>query len=297
MGRGQAVLVAGWVMMVGAWLWAAAPPKDHRTYAQMSDTEISAVLKDAQRVKDLGERVQRVSDPFVGTPYLLGNLGEGPDGDGRDQDPRFNVATVDCTTLVEHSLALALTADVAGARVMLDRIRYVHGEVNYGKRRHWPEAQWVPGLVEEGYLQDATQEVAGPGGRVETASVTLGPAAFRVSSHTDMPLRPEEIPQGVFGVPYVPLEDALKAQNRMQAGMVINVVKAEKTGLLVRISHQGLVVKKNGQVLVRNATSAGPKAVVDEPFNTFVMRQKAAKSWRTVGFHFLRPTVPPPQPG
>jgi hypothetical protein len=236
-----------------------------------------------------------VSEPFLGTPYVLGNMGEGPDGDGRDKDPRYNVATTDCTTFVEHAMAFALSRDVAEAKRNLDRIRYVKGAVNYGTRRHWPEAQWVPGLVEEGYLVDATADVAGPRGKVETASVTLDPDLFKASAHAaSMALEPAEVPRGTFSIRYVPLEDAAASEARMEAGQVINIVKAEKEGLLVRISHQGLVVRKDGKVFIRNATSVGPKAVVDEPLTAFIARQKSAK-WATVGFNFLRPTVPPPR--
>jgi hypothetical protein len=286
--------------LAGAALWVlglslvdASPVPVHKRYADMTDEEISAQIRDARKVKDLGERIQLVTDPFLGTPYVLGNMGEGPDGDGRDKDPRFNVTSTDCTTFVEHAMAFALSTDVAAARKRLDQIRYTKGAVNYGTRRHWPEAQWVPGLIEEGYLKDATADVAGPKGHVQTASVTLNAQAFKDSAHAaSMQLTPAEIPDGTFSIRYLPIDEAAASEARMEAGQVINIVKAEKAGLLVRISHQGLVVRKGGKVFIRNATSVGPKAVVDEPLTAFISRQKTAK-WATVGFQFLRATVPP----
>jgi len=283
---------AGTLVLAVSLLMGATPA--HKRYADMTEAEISSQLKDAHKVADLGDRIQRVTEPFLGTPYVLGNMGEGPDGDGRDKDPRFNVSTTDCTTFVEHGMAFALSSNVAQARKRLDQIRYTKGAVNYGTRRHWPEAQWVPGLIEEGYLKDATSDVAGPKGTLETASVTINPEVFKTSAHAaTMPLTDAEVPQGTFSIRYVPLDDAVHHEGRMEAGMVINIVKAEKAGLLVRISHQGLVVRKGGKVFIRNATSVGPKAVVDEPLAAFVTRQKNAKTWPTVGFQFLRATVPP----
>ncbi len=264
-------------------------------YARMSDDQVSAAISRAHAVQPLGARVQAVSEPFLGTPYVLGNMGEGPDGDGRDKDPRYNVKSADCTTFVEHALAFALASDLAQAKELLDEIRYDHGQVGYGKRRHWPEAQWVRGLEAEGFLEDATAQVAGPAG-VQTESVTIDPKALAASAHAELKekLRPEEVPVGTFSVPYVPLAQMAAAGGALEAGMVINVVKADKPGLLTRISHQGLIVKKDGQVLVRNATSVGKMAVVDEPLAGFVERQGRAKSWPTVGFNFqrLRPRAP-----
>ena len=281
---------------VMVWLGVAlsAAPGGHLRYAEMTDPQVNAVLQKAAKVPDLGDRLQLVTEPFLGTPYILGNMGEGPNGDGRDTDPRYNVLSTDCTTFVEHALAFALSPDVAAAKTRLDAIRYTKGVVGYGTRRHWPDAQWVPGLIAEGYAVDATAAVAGPKGRVETTSVTITPETFQASAHAaGMALTPQEIPNGTFTIPYIPLDDLASHQARLETGLIINIVKAPKDGLLVRISHQGLVVRKGGKVFVRNATSVGPKAVVDEPLAAFVARQKAAKAWPTVGFHFMKPTVPP----
>jgi len=261
-----------------------------RRYADMTDAEVSARISRAHSVAPFGQRLQAVSDPFLGTPYVLGNMGEGPDGDGRDKDPRYNVKSADCTTFVEHTLAFALAADLAEARSLLDRIRYDHGRVGYGTRRHWPEAQWVPGLIAEGFLEDATAQIAGNDVPIERESIHLDRPALLVSAHEELKekLKPAEVPSGNFAVPYIPIGSVLRVASRLEPGLVINIVKAEKRGLLTRISHQGLIAVKAGQVYVRNASSVGKKAVVDETLEEFVARQAAAKSWPTVGFNFLR---------
>ena len=261
-----------------------------RRYADMTDAEVSANISRAHSVAPFGQRLQAVSDPFLGTPYVLGNMGEGPDGDGRDKDPRYNVKSADCTTFVEHTLAFALAADLGEARSLLDRIRYDHGLVGYGTRRHWPEAQWVPGLIAEGFLEDATAQIAGNDVPVERESIHLSRPALLASAHEELKekLKATEVPAGDFAVPYIPLGSVLRVASRLEPGLVINIVKAEKRGVLTRISHQGLIAVKDGQVYVRNASSVGKKAVVDEKLEEFVARQAAAKTWPTVGFNFLR---------
>src|SRR5205085_11645981 len=57
---------------------------DAARYADMTDEQVSAAIGRAHRIEPLGARVQAVTDPFVGTPYVLGNMGDGPDGAGRD---------------------------------------------------------------------------------------------------------------------------------------------------------------------------------------------------------------------
>jgi hypothetical protein len=282
------------VGMTALALLVCAGAAANRRYAEMTEDEINKVLHAAQSVNTLGERVQAVSDGFLGTPYVLGNMGEGPDGDGRDQDPRYNVTGMDCTTMVEHALAFALSDSLPAAKKRLDAIRYTGGKVGYGTRRHWPEAQWVKGLVAEGYLEDVTAQVAGPKVKVETASVTIDVPLFKLSAHAaGMPLTDEEVPRGTFSIPYVPMDKLTDVLPRLEAGMVINIVKAPKDGLLVRISHQGLVVRKQRAVFIRHASSVGDKAVVDESVLDFLSRQRKAKSWPTVGFEFLRPKAPP----
>jgi hypothetical protein len=264
-------------------------------YAQMSDAEVSATIARAHAIEPLGARLQAVTEPFLGTPYLLGNMGEGESSDGRDPDPRYNVKQADCTTFVEHAISFALARDLPEARLLLDRIRYENGIVDYGKRRHWPEAQWVRGLIAEGFLEEATFAVAGPGVKVEEAVVQIDATLLHGSAHAELKekLRPDEVPVGTFAVPFVPIGSAAALEPRLEGGLVMNVVKAPKAGLLTRISHQTLLVRKGGLLLVRNASSVGEKAVVDEPFAEFVERQARARSWPTVGFNFLRVRAPP----
>src|SRR5437773_12522361 len=130
------------ILLLFAWGLRPAPRAGGR-YADMSDEQVSQAIAQAYPVKPLGARIQSVSEPFLGTPYVLGNMGEGEGGDGRDTGPRYNVKSADCTTFVEHALAFALAKDLPEARSLHDAIRYAHGNVSYGKRRHFTDAQWI----------------------------------------------------------------------------------------------------------------------------------------------------------
>jgi len=254
-------------------------------YADMTDAEVGAAIARAHSVEPLGARIQSVTEPFLGTPYALGNMGEGPDGDGRDQDPRYNVKSADCTTFVEHALAFALGRDLAEARRLLDAIRYHRGRVGYGTRRHWPEAQWVHGLVAEGFVEDVTERI---GGSVERASVSIDPERLRNSAHRELArnLRAAEVPVGTFTVPFIPADRLPALSDRLEAGLILNVVKQPRADLLVRISHQALIVKTAGRTFVRHASTSG--SVIDQPLAEFIERQRGSRSWPLAGFNLLR---------
>ncbi len=106
------------------------------------------------------QRVEAISALFLGVPYKLGPLGEGPDGEF-DRDPLIRFDAFDCTTFVETVMALALDSDLDFAARTLQKIRYKDGQIGYATRNHFIELDWVPNNVRAGYLHDITSDVAG----------------------------------------------------------------------------------------------------------------------------------------
>ena len=113
-----------------------------------------------QQAASLPQRVEAISALFLGVPYKLGPLGEGPDGEF-DRDPLIRFDAFDCTTFVETVMALALDSDLDFAARTLQKIRYKDGQIGYATRNHFIELDWVPNNVRAGYLHDITSDVAG----------------------------------------------------------------------------------------------------------------------------------------
>src|SRR5690606_14309688 len=79
-----------------------------------------------------------------------------------DQDPLYRFDTFDCTTYVETIMALAIARNVDEFEHHLDHIRYKDGEVDYLKRNHFTDLQWIPFNVENGYMLEINHQIVSP---------------------------------------------------------------------------------------------------------------------------------------
>jgi hypothetical protein len=247
-----------------------------------SEADIDAIVV-ANADAPLAVRLERVTRPFLNAPYKLSPLGEGP-GASPDSDPRLRFDSFDCTTFVETGLALAASPDLASARGRLDRIRYDGGVVDFLRRRHFPEAEWLPALVRAGLLRDITRQVGGDDVVVERKRLSRD-----VWSHTKHPGLPPlpltRIPDGLFSLDVWPLASAARHPERIPDGTVLHLVRADFKSVPVRIGHQGLVVTIGGQKVLRHAADRVYHRVVDEPLDTFFARMARYRRWPVTGVH------------
>jgi hypothetical protein len=238
---------------------------------------------------DLAARLVTVTDPFVGAPYRLSALGE---GSGVDADPRIRFDAFDCTTFVETAMALSLADDLDEAKRLLDFIRYRGGKVGYLERRHFPEAEWIPELKQLGFLEDITRQVAGNETVVE--SKVLNADVWRRNRSDKTPHLPDDrIPNGTFSLDVWPLAKARAGQAKIPTGTVLHLVRVDYKSVPVRVSHQAIVIEKNGQRFVRHAADRMFHSVVDEPIDHFFARMEKYGKWPVSGVHLTRFREPP----
>lgn len=248
--------------------------------------EVEAAIARAREATTVAERLRLVSDPFLGAPYAVSPLGEGV-AESPDPDPTMRFDAFDCTTFVETTMALALADDLDEARSLLDHLRYRGGEREFLARRHFPEAEWLPELTALGFLTDITRSVGAHD--VSAARKVLNPKVWaqrKRPSHLELP--DERIPQGVFAVDVWALDQARRGHALIPPGTLLNVVRADLRSVPVRVSHQGLVVEKNGRLFLRHAADRMYHAVVDEPLDRFFHRMQQYRRWPVVGVHLLR---------
>ncbi|MBN2357827.1 MAG: DUF1460 domain-containing protein [Deltaproteobacteria bacterium] len=274
--------------VAGVWIGAAAPAA--HSYDPPDDAALELLIAAAQAEPDLGRRVELVSRRFLDAPYRLSPLGEGA-GPSPDPDPRFTVAAFDCTTFVETVLALSLAPDLASAHALLDRIRYRDGSAEFGRRNHFPMAQWVPNNIRAGFLVDVTRRIGGE--RTALASKRLGPDVWQKSRAKNLPpLTPEMIPVGTFELPVIPIAAVPEVADRIPAGSVLSIVRADYRSIPFRVTHQGVVVRRQGRTYLRHAGRAGFQRVVDEPLLRHLERAAAYLKWPVTGVNLLQPQVP-----
>ena len=96
----------------------------------------------AQGVKGLDARLEYFSKKLQGTPYRLGPMGEGT-LDPIEPEPLVYLDSVDCVTFLEHTLAMALAPSEDSLFNVLQKIRYLGGEISYRTRKHYLLADWV----------------------------------------------------------------------------------------------------------------------------------------------------------
>ncbi len=236
----------------------------------MNPREISRTIsKIHEQTPGLSDRIIEISAHFLGTPYHLGPLGEGPQGEF-DRKPLISFSAVDCTTFVEETMALSLAENLDQAKEILKRIRYKGGVVSYQTRNHFPSVDWIPNNVAAGFIKDITATVAGPD--LEVASKWISKKKwYQEKKLSDIQgfsrMTPQEkeallqnlreigqeMPDEEASIPYLPIRDFADRLENIPSGTIANLVRGENPREPVLISHQVFVIQKGGETYIRHA--------------------------------------------
>jgi hypothetical protein len=249
-------------------------------WSKLFPADRARVLQENE-VLPLEERLLKVSERFLGTPYIRSPLGEGT---GVDPDPPFRLDAADCVTLVEETIAMALAKRAPEVEEQLVELRY-DGTPSYGNRNHLMEAQWLPNNIRKGFLEDVTGRYAH--GAEKRVSKRITRATWNTRSGKGLGLASEFQKLGTFGLPLISLEDFAKVVKEVPSGTVVVVIREDLPYLITRVSHLGFLVKKDGGSFIRHAASVR-KAVVDEPVDRFLRRNAAQQTWKVEGVALYR---------
>ncbi len=230
------------------------------------------------------DRLLALSELFLGVPYRSSPLGEGA---GVDPGPLYRWDAVDCLTFVEQVLALANTSRSDQVLPLLIDLRYQEGSVAYGQRNHLMEHQWLPGNAAKGWFRDITEEIGEEA--VVTARKEITAESWANRRGADLPLEANEIPLGVSELPIIPIDKLGGLVERIPDGAILVVVRHDIPSRPFRVTHLGIVVRKEGRPHLRHAARATYKSVIDEDLNTFVLRNKGYRSWPVAGFNIILP--------
>jgi len=241
--------------------------------------------------RPLAERLRRVSDGFLGTPYGFSPLGEGP-GHAPDPDPLFRLDMADCLTFAEEVMALSLARDVAQAKGLLERIRYRWDRPagpDHAFRNHITEADWVVSNARQGFVRDITARVAGTD--VEDAPYELTAAHWDSEVGRGLQLAPERHALGSFPLEVVPLDHAVKRLSSAPSGTLVFVVREPRDSLPTRVSHVAWLFRDGKKAFVRHASQVKGR-VVDEPLAQFVAAARKHTRWKVKGYALFEVLAP-----
>lgn len=227
---------------------------------------------------NLQDKLVQSSQQFLGVPYQFSPLGEGK---GVDSDPLFRNDSVDCLTFIEQSMALALSPKASQALPVLNRIRY-RSEVLYEDRNHLMEAEWIPNNLAKGFIRDVTRIVGGSEAVETFKQITAETWTSPSSQALHLPVQRQPI--GNYPLEIIPIEKFLDLSGKIVSGTLLFVVRKERPLKVTRITHGGILVRKQLKLFIRHAAKSRYGRVVDEPIESFVDHNKRYDAWTVEGF-------------
>lgn len=259
----------------------AAQPVNKPLY-QMSKTEINAWLPTLKKLS-LTERMAAVSAREMNTPYFLGPLGEGPKAPF-DKDPLIDLSRVDCVTFCEQTLAFALSSNYDQAYETLQKIRYKGGQNPADRlmetRNHYFIADWVQN--NSWLVSDITGSL--PGHQPMTRTISHK-QLFASQNFAGIQVRE---PDRTLTVQYIPDTKLQGIEKYLKSGDIAILIQ-DHPGIFE--AHTGMMYQlADGRWVFRNATSIGPKKVVDTPWPELITALQ--QSQRLIGMAFARPRQP-----
>jgi len=226
--------------------------------------KIDRLLPDAGRIPEQGDKVAFISAAFLETPYLAGTL------IGSAETAEVFVLRldgVDCFTLLDYVEALRRASDFEGFKEALRRIRYRENRVDFLSRNHF-FSEW--GKAGSGRLREATALVGEEGVRRVEKQLnrkkdgTLYLPGYPVKKREVAFIPPEAVDESVLA--------------RLRSGDYVGIY-SPLPGL--DVSHCGIVVRREGKVFLRHASSR-LKEVTEEELIHYLGGKKGLVVYRPV---------------
>ncbi|WP_338495315.1 DUF1460 domain-containing protein [Erwinia aphidicola] len=249
------------VLFISAYLTACAAPGPEKYKTIMDGVTAEKVNKIIRTDvipssgENHGDVISRVSSAFLGTPYLADTLIGGP---GTPEALVVNFNGVDCFTLADYVEALTRSDDQKSFLHNLTEVRYTGGNVDYLSRRHF-FSDWFTTAPRN--ARDVTADI----------SPDYATADKQLNRKPDGGVHPGagHSPRRINYIPGKAISQ--QVLDRLKTGDYVGVY-SPLDGL--DVSHVGIVVRHDGQVWFRNASSlAANRKVVDSPFLEY-MRAK-----------------------
>ncbi len=210
---------------------------------------IQTVLIDVKDEFSPGLRTAKISAHFLGRSYQADTLGGGPD---QPEMLEVDFDSVDCFTLLDYVEALRRSTRVDEFIKHLLFVRYRDSEVSWTTRRHFlTDWAYDPGTG----IRDVTAEI---GGRHTRQTIK------QINRRDDDKLYVPGIAVHNRTVYYIPVSAiAPEIVIRLKTGDYLGIYSTEP-GL--DVSHTGIVIRRNGQLFLRHASSQpGQNQVIDSP--------------------------------
>lgn len=245
---------------------------------EASDTiAINNLLKDASSISDPQKRIATLAEQFLGKPYVAGTLES-----AGEEKLTVNIDEVDCTTLVDNIMALAITAGEHRTSwrdfiYNLEHIRYRNGEIKgYPSRLHYI-SDWIVDNTHRGNFEEVTNRCDLATYEIKTidfmsANRKLYPALADSAAYAK--IKEAEIGFRNHRYPIIKTSRVAKAAKTfLRTGDIIALCTGKK-GL--DVSHMGILFinEKNIPFLLHASSKAGKVILDTTPLDRYLTQNR-----------------------
>lgn len=239
---------------------------------------------EADKSLPTGELMVKTACFFLGTPYVAATLEKEP------ETLVINLREMDCTTLVENTLALTRTIQ-SGVPTFdnfcknLQQLRYRNGKIHdYTSRLHYT-TDWIYENQRKGIVQDVTSDAGGVILPIHLSFMSTHPESYKpLKGNPELTAKiaakEKEINTRTYY--YIPETEINRCAAGMDNGDIVCFVTTIK-GL--DISHVGIIYRTGDKPTFIHASTTQKKVVVNEaPLQDYVESLK-----RNSGIMVVRP--------
>ena len=229
-------------------------------FSQISVQKVFGQKMELPDNRDIGTQVLRMSESFMGTPYVAATLEGNP-----SEKLVCKFDGLDCTTLVESSIALAVAKaenpSFEGYKNELTKLRYRDGVIDgYASRLHYV-LDWVYENQKRGRLEDITAKVGGIPFKKQINFMTNHANLYPALSETEEweKLKEQESIINTRDHHYIPKAGIQKAEPMLHDGDIVAFTSSVE-GL--DVNHMGIISKIGSRAYLVHASLSGKKVIM-----------------------------------
>ena len=206
------------------------------------------------------ERMSFYSEMFLGMPYGLTCVGDGPYA-LYDTKPLLTFDTTNCMVFCEDVLALSISDSYENFFNNLQQIRYKDGIIGMKTRNHYTMADWLP--ENSWLLHDVAKEVAGS--KAKTLTRTISHKKFFAGKGIeDMRYVKDDRTMTINYIPFDALIDAIK---NFKDGDILALMFRNLDNIFS--AHMLMAYNTANEMVIRES-SLSKSTVLDTPFEEWV---------------------------
>ena len=265
------ILIA--VITIDSFLFAQIYSKED---VEICNQKFQISVEDDLKDQPINDVIVKIGESFLETEYLAHALEE----DG-DEQLVINLSGLDCTTLVENSLALArcVKLDSTSFENYLDElqfIRYRDGIVDgYPSRLHY-FSDWITDNIFKGVIEDETKQLGGIPIKFNLNFMSTHPDSYKqLKEDPDLipVIQMQEQAINSREYYYIP-KDEFESKEKLISGGEIIAITTTVEGL--DIGHIGIAIKMDdGRIHLLHAPNVNTKVqITEEPLADYLMKYK-----------------------